>query len=49
MSEMLKIVHFKTVYNIFLAVLFVAITNTFAYNFFESGQLLGTQSLSFVW
>lgn len=40
MSEMMKISHFKTVKNIFIAVLFVAIMNTIVYNYFEHGVIL---------
>lgn len=44
MTEMLKIIHFKTVQNIFVAVLFVALMNTIIYNIFDNGVLLGTLS-----
>ncbi len=41
MSELLKISHFKTVKNIWISVLLIAIANTLLYNYFESGYLLG--------
>ncbi len=41
MTEMLKIVHFKTVQNIFVAILIVALLNTVVYNVFDNAVLLG--------
>jgi uncharacterized membrane protein YvlD (DUF360 family) len=40
MTEMLKIVHFKTVQNIFVAILIVALLNTVVYNVFDNAVLL---------
>lgn len=44
MTAMLRIVHFKTVKNIFVAILYVALINTLVCNFFEDDILLGTTS-----
>ncbi len=45
--EMLKISHFQTIYNIFVAILLIAFVNTLLYNFYESGTILDFELL--VW
>jgi len=47
MTAMLRIVHFKTVKNIFVAILYVALINTLVCNFFEDDILLDVPLL--VW
>lgn len=49
MTEMLKIVHFKTVQNIFVAILIVALLNTVVYNVFDNAVLLGMCACVAVW
>jgi len=45
-TEMLRISHFQTIYNIFVSVFLIALVNTLIHNYYDSGSVLDFQIFS---